>query len=244
MNIRMRNAFAFTIIFSAIMLACNLTARQPTQPPPSDSEPTATPPTAEVDTPTDTVPEAAPSAGQVEITELNPCALVTKEYVETVFGYSVDEPTLTQETAFSMCFYIIKPGEGLTITIFEGDHAKNNFLNEIAQLQQGCSLSYKATTREETPTPLPPDVEALRSKSISDLFLEDRELWKSCGGSHSQMAELGSNVYALRQMGLNSAGIGITTENIYAHYSLFLSDMTAEQALEAVTKLVKLSSAK
>lgn len=241
MNIHNANIHVSVIILSAGILACTLSV-PPSAPP--DSGPTPPPviePTATVES---ALPPTSSGAGIVEITELNPCGLVTKEYVETVLGYSVDDPTLAQETTFSMCTYIVKPGEFVTITIYEEDHAKSNFLNEIAQFQQGCSLSYRATTRDETPTPLPPDVEALRSESIPELFLKNREMRKGCGGSHSQISELGSNVYALQQTGLNAAGIGIVTENVYVQYSLFITDMSAEQALETVTELVKLSIAK
>jgi hypothetical protein len=74
------------------------------------------------------------------------------------------------------------------------DQAKRNFLNEIAQYQKGCSVGYSAGTN--TATPFPPEVEALMSKSVLELFQMDIQLQGNCGGEVVPVPEFGPNAYA------------------------------------------------
>ena len=243
MKVRLGNAFALMIIFSAITLACNLATPQPTQPPPSDNEPMATAPPAEVDIPTDTAPEAVPSAGRVEITELNPCDLVTKGNVEIVLGQSVDEPILASATSVASCTYIAVPGEKFaTVAVYEGEHAKNYLLNEISQLQASCELSMSTG---EQPTTFLPEVEALRSQSILMLLQQDLALrddcWKAQGFSYEQVTDLGENVYSYTSF-LQGAVIGVATDDAYITFLMADVNATPEQALEAAKKLVQLAT--
>ncbi|NOY97677.1 MAG: hypothetical protein GXP40_00525 [Chloroflexi bacterium] len=227
---------AGVIILSASILACTLLASPSV---PSGDEPTP-PSTAEpAVTVESTLPPAPSPAGMVEISELDPCKLVTKESAEMAMGQSVDEPILAQDAAVASCTYVAVPGEKMVMaTVYAGENAKNYLLNDIAQLKNGCELSYGSSTNPEAPTPFPAEVEALRGQSILELFLQDLELQEGCGGSYSQVPELGKNAYTFRSIFVGSV-IGVATEDAYVVFVVGDVGMTPEQALDAAIELVK-----
>jgi len=252
MNIQSKNNLIYVIILSVVMLACNLTTPQSA---PSDNEaspaPTMEPAVVEDTTEestieTENVPSSESSPVQyVEITELYPCDLVTQASAEIALGQSVDKPILASDTSVTSCTYIAVPGEKFaTVAVYEGVHSKNYLLNEIEQLQADCELTMSTG---EQPTTFSSEVEALRSQSILALLQQDLEIssdcWKAHGFSYEQITDLGENVYFFPSF-LQGAVIGVATEDAYITFLIADINATPEQALEAVTELVKLSTAK
>ena len=181
----------------------------------------------------------APPASNVVINELDPCKLVTKESAETALGQAVDEPIIAQDATVQSCTYIAVPGERLVMaTVYTGDNAKNYLLNEIAQLKNGCDLSYSASTHPEQPTPFPPEVETLRSESILDLFIMDLTALEACGVSYSQVSDLGDNAYTFQSIFVG-ATIGVATEDAFVVFVVGDVSVTPGQALEAAIELIK-----
>lgn len=238
-SIRFSTIVILMATFMVITLSCSLTA----PPVPSGNEQAA--PTVAISVATTESPPlstSSPAASEVTnvvINELDPCKLVTKESAETALGLPVDEPFIADEATFRLCMYSAVPGEKMvSVTVFEGENAKNYFLNSSTQLLNGCQMSFTATTRQQTPTPFPPEVEALKVESILDLYLRDLEAWKGCGGSYAQLADLGDNAYTSQGF-IVGAVIGVATEDVYASFLVGDTGMTPEQALEAAKGLVR-----
>jgi hypothetical protein len=81
------------------------------------------------------------AAGQVEISELDPCKLVRKENVEAVLGKSVDEPITAQDIIVTSCTYIAILGEKyLTIAVYEWIRLKisNQGYSVVAELSENA----------------------------------------------------------------------------------------------------------
>jgi hypothetical protein len=223
------------IVFLALaILACTFSAPSSA---PEGAEP-AVPPEATAAT---TIVESSPppessSVGSIGFTESDPCTLMTKESAETAMGQSVDEPIQASNSAVVSCTYIAVPGEKfVTVAVYEGENAKNYLLNEISQLQAGCEL--RMSTGEQ-PTTFPPEVEALRSQSMLDLFLRDLEVQKGCGGSYAQVTDLGNNAYTFQTF-IVGAVIGVATEDAFITFLVGDISMTPERALEAAKGLVQ-----
>ncbi len=236
--------FAISVILAATLMACTSIA-----PPPAQVESgSGVQPTAESNAPAEnTPPPEQPAAGNVEIVELDPCKLVTKEIAEIVLGQSVAEPILAQDAMVTSCTYIAVPGEKfVTVAVYTGENARNHLLSEIAQLRDGCQLKFSTSTGEGNPTPMPPEVEALRGDPLIDLFLKDLAEQEGCGmsrGTYSQISELGNNAYTFMTF-IQGAVIGVATQNAFVTFLVADIQMTSEQALQAATELVRLSTAK
>lgn len=247
MNAQSRNKPAILIILSVVLLACNLATPQvTTSNSESASEPTVKPDPIVPTTVVESGPSPAPAPEKYfEITELNPCDLVTQANAEIALGQSVDKPILASDTSVTSCTYIAVPGDKFaTVAVYEGEHAKNYLLNEIEQLQAGCELTMSTG---EQPTTFSSEVESMRSQSILALFQQDLEIssdcWKAYGFSYEQIAGLGENVYFFTSL-LQGAVIGVATEDAYITFLVADISATPEQALEMVKELVKLSTAK
>ncbi|MCJ7435774.1 MAG: DUF3558 domain-containing protein [Anaerolineales bacterium] len=233
----MKQITSFITLLAILLLtltSCNLSS--PSGPSPALDEPVSVN-TQVSDTPS--VVENIPVARQVEISELDPCKLVTKESAEAALGQSVDEPIVVDDATVRSCMYNAVPGEKLiSVSVYTGGNAKNNLLNEIAQLQNGCNLSFKGSTKPQTPTPFPPEVEALKIESILDLYLRDLEIQKGCGGSYAQLADLGDNAYTFQSFIVGTV-IGVATDDVLVYFVIGDISMTPEQTLEAAKGLVK-----
>jgi hypothetical protein len=171
-----------SLFFSALILAalaCNLPTEQPSTV------------TVQASSPTLPATEAAPAA---TLTETDACKLLDEAGASAILGEAVMPPTPANAPGYSVCTYFTSTGKGIYVAITMSDQAKRNFLNEIAQYQQGCSVGYSAGTN--TATPFPPEVEALMSRSVLELFQMDIQLQVNCGGKVEPVPEFGSNAYA------------------------------------------------
>jgi hypothetical protein len=171
-----------SLVFSALILAalaCNL--------------PTGTPGTATVQASPPTLP-ATEAAAPATLTETDACKLLDEARASAILGEAVVPPAPANSPGYSVCTFFTSTGKGIYLAITMSDQAKRNFLNEIAQYQKGCSVGYSGGTN--TATPFPPEVEALMSKSVLELFQMDIQLQVNCGGEVEPVQEFGPNAYA------------------------------------------------
>ncbi len=245
-SIRFNRIVVILVVFMVITPACSLTA-PPISTPGNKQAPS---PTSTVFGPTEESPPlptsspASDTASNLVISELDPCKLVTKASAEAALGQAVDEPIIAQDATVQSCTYIAVPGERLvTATVYTGDNAKNYLLNEIAQLKNGCDLSFSASTHPEQPTPFPPEVETLRSTSIQDLFLMDLVTREGCGLSYSQVTNLGDNAYTFQSFFVGAV-IGVATEDAFVVFVVGDVSVSPEQALDAAIDLVRQATSK
>lgn len=159
-----------------------------------------------------TTAEAAPA---MALTETEACKLLDVPRASTILGETVGPPAPSDAPGYSVCTFFTSTGKGIYITITMGEQAKRNFLNEIAQYQKGCSVGYSGGT--STATPLPPEVEALMSKSVLDLFQMDIKMQGDCGGKIEPVPEFGANAYAY----LTPTGLQVGTVAIVSGDSLY-----------------------
>ena len=236
-NVRINKAIVLVLVLTVATLACGQIA--PPAPTPTIEQVEPTVPLLEA-TKEESLPSpTAPPAMHVSINELDPCKLVTKENAEAAMGQAVDNPIIAEDETVKSCTYIAVPGERLvTVTVYEGDNAKNYLLNETAQLQNGCELHYSTSTNPEQPTPFPPDMEALRSESVLDLFLRDLAASEECGLSYSQVLELGDNAYSFQSIFIG-ATIGVATDNAFVIFIVGDINASSEQALDAAIQLIR-----
>lgn len=229
------------ILGSSLLLACDPAAEdtpaEDTQPntevpaPPTDTLP------ADTEEPADTLPEE----NFLVFTESDPCKYLTQEQVEQVLSELVTDTIPADSDTLRSCTYIAKPGEQfVTIAVYQGEAAKLYLLSEIAQLQNDCSVSYSFSTNPEEPTPLPPEVQALMSSTLPELFVMDLEVQTGCGGSYQALPELGSNVYTFQTF-IMGAIIGIASDDIYVTFLYADVGLDAEQSLAVVEELVQIA---
>ena len=194
-------------------VACNVPVEKPTVVP-TQAPPQPTLPVQVVE---NTTVAPLPTAEQtmavaVELTETDACKLYTSEEASLLLGETV-KPQAVDSPGYSFCTYFAPDGKSILISVTIGDQAKKNFLNEIGQYQKGCNVSYSGGT--SAPTPFPPEIEAMMSKSVLDLYTMDMEFQKKCGGIVKPLPEFGPNANLIPNfLGIASIGI-ISGENYY-----------------------------
>ena len=170
------------LILILAALACNLPADKPGASTPQAAQMSQTSP-----------PPQLPAGTTSTLSETDACKLFDEVKASQVLGESV--PAMPANTpGYSVCTFFTNTGKGIYITITMGDQAKKNFLNEISQYQKGCSVSYSGGT--STATPFPPEIEALMSKSVLELFQRDIQMQVNCGGKVEPLPEFGPTAYA------------------------------------------------
>ncbi|MEW6405877.1 MAG: hypothetical protein AB1649_29140 [Chloroflexota bacterium] len=192
------------LLFSALILAalaCNLPTEKPAAIP-AQASPSSLP-----------TAEAIPAAA---LTETDACKLLDEAKASMILGETVIPPTPVNAPGYSTCIFFTTTGKGIYVTITMGEQAKRNFLNEIAQYQKGCSVGYSGGTN--TATPFPPQVEALMSKSVLELFQMDIQMQVNCGGKIEAAPEFGPNAYAyLTPTGFQIGTLAIVSaDNFYS----------------------------
>lgn len=235
---RFHRIVVLVVIFTVVTLACSLTA-PPASSPGSEQTVSATSVSEATVAANATVPTTQ-FGNRIQITETDPCKLVTKENVEAALGQAVDEPVIAQDATVASCTYIATPGEKfVTVAVYIDENARNHLLNEIAQLQNGCQFSLG--TASEQPTPFPPEVEALRTSSIEELFVKDLALQDGCGlGPYAQLTDLGENAYTGFTF-VQGVIIGVATDNAFVTFLVADTNSSHEDALGKAKEIVKAS---
>jgi hypothetical protein len=183
-------------------LACNLPAAATPAAVPLQASQTSTPP-------------QLPAGITPTLTETDACKLFDEVKASRVLGESI--PAIPASSPdYSSCTFFTNTGRGIYITITMRDQAKKNFLNEISQYQKGCSVSYSGGT--STATPFPPEIEALMSKSVLELFQMDIQMQVNCGGKVEPLPEFGPNAYAyLTPVAFKIGALAIVSgDNVYS----------------------------
>ena len=215
------NLLLFALILASS--ACNLLTEKPG---------TITP---QVSPPSLTIAEATPATA---LTETDACKLLDKERASTILGETVNPPTPTNAPGYSVCTFFTSTGKGIYITITMGEQAKRNFLNEIAQYQKGCSVGYSGGTN--TATPFPPEVEALMSKSVLELFQMDIQMQGNCGGKIEPVSEFGPNAYAyLTPTGFQIGTVAIVSGDNFYSFAYADPGMDIAQMVEKAKEVTR-----
>ena len=211
-------------------LACSLPTSKPGIITPEASTPSLTPavtaPATEVAAP---ATEEASSA--MALSQTDACKLLDAANAGKLLGETVNPPTPSNAPGYSACTFFTNTGKGIYITITMGDQAKKNFLNEIAQYQKGCSVGYSGGT--STATPFPPEVEALMSKSVLELFQLDMQMQGKCGGKFEPLPEFGPNAYAyLTPTGFQIGTVAIVSGDNFYSFAYADTGMDIAQMVE------------
>ena len=206
-----------------------------------ENTPVAPTATAVMNTEVVVVPTTLPEQVTVaEFTETNACKLITADEASQFLGETI-APQAIDTPGYSFCTFFTPAGKTLLISITSGDQVKKNFLNEIGQYQKGCKVSYSGSTR--APTPFPPEIEALMSKSPLELFNMDLELQEKCGGKIMNVPEFGPNAYILPNVfGIGSIAI-ISGESYYT-FSFGAQNMDMNEMIGTTKDIVRSAMAK
>jgi hypothetical protein len=214
------------LLFFALILAasaCSLPTEKP-----GAITPQASPPSL-------TTAEAAPATA---LTETDACKLLDEARASTILGETVNPPTPTNAPGYSVCTFFTSTGKGIYITITMGEQAKRNFLNEITQYQKGCSVGYSGGTN--TATPFPPEVEALMSKSVLELFQMDIQMQGNCGGKIEPVPEFGPNAYAyLTPTGFQIGTVAIVSGDNFYSFAYADPGMDIAQMVEKAKEVTR-----
>ncbi len=191
--------------------------------------------TPQVSLPPVAATEAAPATA---LTETEACSLLDEARASRILGESANPAAPTNAPGYSVCTFFTGTGKGIYITITMGDQAKRNFLNEIAQYQKGCSVSYSGGT--STATPFPPEVEALMSKSVQELFQMDIQMQGKCGGKIEPVPEFGPDTYAyLTPTGLQIGTVAMVSGDRFYSFAYADPSMDIAQMVERAKEVTR-----
>ncbi len=211
-------------------LACSLPTAKPGIVTPQASTPFLTTPIT-APTTAEAVPATVESSPAMALTETDACKLFNAASAGNILGETVNPPTPFNAPGYSVCTFFTSTGKGIYITITMGDQAKKNLLNEIAQYQKGCSVGYSGGT--STATPFPPEVEALMSKSVLELFQMNIQMQGKCGGKIEPVPELGPNAYAyLTPTGFQIGTVAIVSGDNFYSFAYAETGMDIAQMVE------------
>ena len=119
-----------------------------------------------------------------------------------------------------------------------GDQAKKNLLNEISQYQKGCSVSYSVGS--STATPFAPEIEALMSKPVLELYKMNIDLQAKCGGQIVPLPEFGPDAYAyLTTTGLQIGTVAIVSGDRIYTFSYAEPKLDIPQMVEKAKEVVR-----
>jgi hypothetical protein len=227
------------VVFSLTALACNLLTIKPgaDQAQPSPSSPAAAiEPTITVNIVEPTIQVTANT--EPLITETDACKLFDELKACQVLGEAVIPPAPANSPGYSVCPFFTSTGKGIYVAITIGDQAKKNLLNEISQYQKGCSVSYSGGT--STATPFPPEVEALMSKQVLELYQMDIEMQVNCGGQIEPLPEFGPDAYAyLTTSGLQMGTVAIVSGDRIYSFSYADPQLNIAQMVEKAKEVVR-----
>ena len=137
--------------------------------------------------------EAQPvESGLPEFDLTDPCSIVPVAVVETILEMQV-EPV----PGPGVCVY--STGMiSITVAVLQGEASKLGMINEILQLEDGCSMSFSYSSDQPDPTPIPADAQYLLQMSTQELMVKSLQLQETCGGeSFETLDYYGPGVYLL-----------------------------------------------
>lgn len=209
-------------------------ATQPPEAPPAEEQNLG--PTEETG---EIVPEETEETSHLlDIKAPEPCSLVSKEQAESVLGQSAGDAVVAEDEVQKSCTYIAVPGESfVTVDVFKESGAKSFLLSDITGLQDECSPIWLNTWDGE-PT-LSPEVEAMREKTVLNLFIADLALQEGCELSYEQLNDLGENAYHF--LPFFGVLIGVATDDTLATFYVIDSSMSPEAQMDAAKELVRLA---
>lgn len=179
------------------------------------------------------------AAAAIHFSSNDPCEIVTQGQAEAAFGQPVESTIPASDATLSSCSYFAIPGEKfITVSVWEGENARRYFINEIAQLSDGCQLTYAYSTDPEEPTPFPDEYALLMDETIPDLFQMDLVKMAECGMESIALPEFSptaSTYYTFIEGGL----VGIATDDLFVTFLYFDSAQDKAASLESVLQLVR-----
>lgn len=195
-----QNLWRFLIVITLVCLltACNLPAKGDNQDQQvndsssdgsadtgqtSDNEEAAPPPVEEA--------PLEPAAMLPAFNLAAPCTIVPAAAVEEILGQAVEGIE-----GPGTCVYTTGGMASITVVVIEGEQAKRVLIDQILQLEDGCSVMFSYNSDQPDPTPLPPAGQALLAESMQHLMAQTLELQQSCGWpGYEVLEEYGSGVY-------------------------------------------------
>jgi hypothetical protein len=162
--------------------------------------------------------------------------------VEALLGEPLGQPS----SGPGVCVTAGQSGQrSFTVVLQPVDAAKAALLNTLAQFKSGCSQSFRSGTNI-TPTPLPPDIQALSSKSLPELMALVADGYQKCNspeGYQVSVPVIGDASYISRlDMGfLQTVYLLVASGDMYASFTYAATNK--DEALSKQDALVNMVSA-
>ena len=234
----MQKTLLIILALACAALACNFPGLAawpvPTSPPPlspsAEAAPSASFPALEPSPTPQPIPSEPPSVVSIP-PDADPCTLISVEKAEVFLGQAVS----VNANSPGVCMFLVEMGDrSLTVTLQSGEAAKLGYLDVIAQFQDDCNLSFQGGT-DITPTPLPPEILALSSKSLLELAGMAVDGYARCGTvenfslTEPQIGELSFiNVWDL--LFVQSAQLTVVSGEVNATFTFAAQGMEKVQA--------------
>lgn len=179
------------------------------------------------DTPPESGMELQPEPATAAIPEFDTtdlCAVVSPEIAEQILGQPVEAIE-----GPGTCLYS-NGTASITISVLDGENAKNSLASQILQLETDCSMSFSYSSDQPDPTPLPPEADPLLAMSLPELMEKSLTLQQGCGGpAFETMADYGPGVYLVPfELFMPGGQVTIVTED-YSLTILYM-DINADTA--------------
>ena len=182
-------------------------------------------------------PQPEPAAAAIpafDTTDL--CSVVSPEIAEQVLGQPVEAIE-----GPGTCLYS-NGTASITISLLEGEGAKNSLASQILQLEADCSMSFSYSSDQPDPTPLPPEADPLLAMSLPELTEKSLTLQQSCGGpAFETLPEYGPGVYLVPfELFMPGGNVSIVTDDY--SLSILYTDINADAdgAVEVARQLLEL----
>ena len=138
-------------------------------------------------------PQAQPSTGGLPVFDLSdPCSIVPAAVANSILGMQV-EPI----PGPGVCVYTTGM-VSINVAVLQGEASKLGMINEILQLEAGCSMSFSYSSDEPDPTPIPAEGQYLLEMTTQELMVKSLDLQETCGGPSFEILDhYGPGVYLL-----------------------------------------------
>ncbi|MBE7536626.1 MAG: hypothetical protein HS124_12965 [Anaerolineales bacterium] len=228
-----------TLVLLLILTACGSATPADSEAPVVNTEPPVSTPlpmtTIETSSPAPAAVTEAPSQISAEILDslmdaADPCSLVTKEQVESVFGKSVQETDSDEESYGSSCEYDFGENSKLHVTVYAGEKATNFYATIITAGQQGCNEYLNALVDVSSAPPADP---SLLKTPLDSLYHQYFDMVSKCAYVHTEeRVDLSESVMTAETIFLDwSSSVAVLSDNKVIEFSYnesIPSDTTAE----------------